>query len=870
MQRIYFSTQESGPDEDHQTQSPKSHKILDEEDLSVALKEGIYKVEKDKQQIEEFIDSVPTLVRHGGTFGLIWNKSLQPSDGRYEPGEHFCRTREMERNSANGCVSFYRDGETGQKFAIKTLQDSDHFHPCEIKISLVCNSPHLCAVYGVIVKNHKVHFLLEHAGLELIKERSWIAECPERILKFAKQSFQALEDLHGYGYVHCDIKPDNVMIVRDQGEDFTVKIIDFGSCQPKGEVLPPDAHTTRFYWSPEIWQALNSGDQVICQPAMDVYALALTLYFVQTASHLMNMLQERDILPLMTQRSEDLLLIALPETIPSGLRAVMRPCLAGKAEERWSAQQAANQLDGDAMMQKALSNPRGENYKDLFQQLLRNQFEKRTFQSSEVFPPQNPKMTWTDQNSSCIKNENHKTYENQSPVHYFVANNKGTDKRDMGYHMKPAGVKAATDKKQSAPVRVKKSGTTNIGKFPKTKKVIFKGQFPPKHLKQMCEPNKVAPHTTAHNDQEVHYISSDETMPLNQGSSKQELNQEPTKKNVTCTEESDRSIVNNSDEKCKKETACVHEACGQDIQSKESHQVLHLKATENLEPKTAKPTPIVPLDTDTQAFSCSALLITLASQARSSNECLPFGHTTLPLPSSHSITGQLFERDKSYNPVSFHSNKNTSDISLCHTIASCRLQAKSNEVPHISSHIQKAQAHAHNATIGEKQSTIAKLENEKVNVAEAQAPASHQSMSIKQSQAHEEKEDEMEFVYEALEVPQFTGRAEDILDSLCNMLDKDESKSVPDASARNVKEQKLTEPVDQEEPMEVSDGSRERHKAHPNASLSYQKEKNRKRISVDTESNIPTKVHVGHDQSNDPSTDHLLPVFDKILSENMS
>ena len=51
----------------------------------------------------------------------------------------------------------------------------------------------------------------------------------------------------------------------------------------------------------------------------------------------------------MTQRSEDLLLIALPETIPSGLRAVMRPCLAGRAEDRWSAQRAANQLDGNTL-----------------------------------------------------------------------------------------------------------------------------------------------------------------------------------------------------------------------------------------------------------------------------------------------------------------------------------------------------------------------------------------------------------------------------------------------------------------------------------------------------------------------------------------
>ena len=49
------------------------------------------------------------------------------------------------------------------------------------------------------------------------------------------------------------------MIARDQAGSFRVKIIDFGSCQPKGGMLPPDTHTTQFYWSPEIWQSLNNG-----------------------------------------------------------------------------------------------------------------------------------------------------------------------------------------------------------------------------------------------------------------------------------------------------------------------------------------------------------------------------------------------------------------------------------------------------------------------------------------------------------------------------------------------------------------------------------------------------------------------------------
>lgn len=46
-------------------------------------------------------------------------------------------------------------------------------------------------------------------------------------------------------------------MIFKNGKDFTVKLIDFGSCQRQGTALPHHAHTTMWYWSPEIWQALN-------------------------------------------------------------------------------------------------------------------------------------------------------------------------------------------------------------------------------------------------------------------------------------------------------------------------------------------------------------------------------------------------------------------------------------------------------------------------------------------------------------------------------------------------------------------------------------------------------------------------------------
>ena len=50
--------------------------------------------------------------------------------------------------------------------------------------------------------------------------------CPEaRVVNIGVELLECLEKLHDAGYVHCDIKPDNVMISGTSGKAF---LIDFG------------------------------------------------------------------------------------------------------------------------------------------------------------------------------------------------------------------------------------------------------------------------------------------------------------------------------------------------------------------------------------------------------------------------------------------------------------------------------------------------------------------------------------------------------------------------------------------------------------------------------------------------------------------
>lgn len=55
-------------------------------------------------------------------------------------------------------------------------------------------------------------------------------------LLLSLQLLTALESLKTAGIIHADIKPHNIMLVKQQHQPFRVKLIDFGSAVPAAEV----------------------------------------------------------------------------------------------------------------------------------------------------------------------------------------------------------------------------------------------------------------------------------------------------------------------------------------------------------------------------------------------------------------------------------------------------------------------------------------------------------------------------------------------------------------------------------------------------------------------------------------------------------
>jgi serine/threonine-protein kinase len=93
-------------------------------------------------------------------------------------------------------------------------------------------------------------------------------------IKWFRAAAEALHALHGLGYVHCDIKPGNILSQCTGG----VKVIDFGqSC-------PIRTRKTRIQGSPDY----IAPEQVRCDPVTprtDVYNLGATMYWSLCRHH---------------------------------------------------------------------------------------------------------------------------------------------------------------------------------------------------------------------------------------------------------------------------------------------------------------------------------------------------------------------------------------------------------------------------------------------------------------------------------------------------------------------------------------------------------------------------------------------------------
>ena len=154
------------------------------------------------------------------------------------------------------------------------LQDEEfrrRFHS-ESQAVAMLSHPNIVSVYDVstsIMADYIVMELIEGITLKQYMEKKGVLNWKET-LHFAIQIAKALEHAHSRGIVHRDIKPHNVMVLKNG----SVKVTDFGIARmmSKGNTLTKEALGSVHYISPE--QA--KGGRV--DNRSDIYSLGIVMY----------------------------------------------------------------------------------------------------------------------------------------------------------------------------------------------------------------------------------------------------------------------------------------------------------------------------------------------------------------------------------------------------------------------------------------------------------------------------------------------------------------------------------------------------------------------------------------------------------------
>lgn len=152
--------------------------------------------------------------------------------------------------------------KTGQERALKVInkniikyQDDEKQFLKEIELLSQLDHPNIIKVYEYFVENNNYYVVQELCkGGELYEQIYQIDSFTEKsAASIIKQLFSAVYYLHSLNIVHRDLKPENIMLESTSSDDFSIKLIDFGTANYFSEdKLLTQKVGTSLYIAPEV------------------------------------------------------------------------------------------------------------------------------------------------------------------------------------------------------------------------------------------------------------------------------------------------------------------------------------------------------------------------------------------------------------------------------------------------------------------------------------------------------------------------------------------------------------------------------------------------------------------------------------------
>ena len=204
---------------------------------------------------------------------------------------------------AYGACHVFEDVDTGERWCAKVQRkpsdrDQEMSLQQELKISQACNHTNVMRAYAVLPAGGTGQHALLMACCQcdlhawLTRRLAFaVAEEPGTPLQGASsavlvQTCRGLAHLHGVGYLHLDVKPENVLVQPAEGQaSIRVLVADFGmaECWEPRQGEPPSYVDARAVQSPGYrpWDLFHaSTGTVALQPRLDVWAFGCLVFDV--------------------------------------------------------------------------------------------------------------------------------------------------------------------------------------------------------------------------------------------------------------------------------------------------------------------------------------------------------------------------------------------------------------------------------------------------------------------------------------------------------------------------------------------------------------------------------------------------------------
>jgi serine/threonine protein kinase len=250
---------------------------------------------------------------------------------------------------AGGMGEVYQaqDTKLGRNVAIKVLPEA-FAHDAErlsrfqreAKMLAALNHPNIATIHGLEQSNGTQYLVMELVSGETLAERvKRDGALPvEEALAICKQIAEALEAAHEKGIIHRDLKPANVK-VTPEGK---VKVLDFGLAK----AFAGDTASSESAESPTLSAAATMQGVILGTAYMspeqargravdkrtDIWAFGCVLYELLTEKQAFQGETVAEILAAVLKSEPDWL--ALPESTPSSIRALLRRCLQKNVNQR--------------------------------------------------------------------------------------------------------------------------------------------------------------------------------------------------------------------------------------------------------------------------------------------------------------------------------------------------------------------------------------------------------------------------------------------------------------------------------------------------------------------------------------------------------